>query len=162
MLPMNELRRVYDEYLSDAARLSSTYKPTDGLLGFGRGPGSDPCHDRFQERLERALAVTAEAAPPSSVVAEVLSFIYEAPLRHQNNTMVSLMLKAVHTLTEPLVTLLSQEDAATLWTRYDEAYPRAERLPVQKKIAALLRERAGDAMPRTKRTLLDILRGRGR
>jgi hypothetical protein len=162
MLPMNELRRIYDEYLSDATRIASMYKPTDGLLGVGRGPGSDPCHDRFTERLERAVESIAASAPPSPVVAEALRFIYETPLKYQGNSLVYWMLLAVHSLTEKLVVLLLPEDAAGLCARYNEVYPKSERLPAQKKILALLKAQAGDIIPRKKNTLIDFFRGRGR
>ena len=48
-----KVRQIYDEYLSDAARLQAAMKATDGLLGFGRRADSDPCHDRFYRTAAR-------------------------------------------------------------------------------------------------------------
>jgi len=166
MQGLNEIRRIYGEYLTEAERVGKAYKSTDGLLGIGRGAGSDPCHDRFSQRLEQALSAFAAGAPPSSDVAEVLRFMYDTPLDHKKDSMSYFMLVAVHALTENLIGLLQPEDAAPLWARYDEAYPKASRLPAQKKIAALLRARSGAEAPRSQNGFSGffkgIFKGRGR
>lgn len=160
MQGLSEIRRIYGEYITEAERAGKVYSSTDGLLGIGRGAGSDPCHDRFTQRLEQALSAFAAGAPPSSDTAEVLRFIYDTPLDYKNDSMIFFMLAAAHALTENLVGLLQREDAARLLARYEDAYPKASRLPAQKKIAALLRAQAGgEAAPRSKNTFFGVFKG---
>lgn len=158
-----EIRRIYNDYLTETNRLETVRKPTDGLLGFGKGPGSDACHDRFSEQLEKVLDEIETDEPSSGAAFAVLGYVYEAPLVNKDNTLAYWMLLAVHALTEKLIRFLSPEDAAVLTERYREAYPIHTRLPAQKKIASKLQTQAGgcavyNALKR--KSLLDIIRGR--
>jgi len=159
------IRRIYSEYLSETERLTANSKRTDGLLGFGRGPGTDDCHDRFSARVEQAFEAILAAAPSSQDVEEVLRFVYAAPLTNRQNELACWMLVAVHSLTEKLIDLLTPEDAATLSALYMESYSRSNRLPAQKKILEKLLTQAGEKAPQKKNFLLDIFRrthtGRG-
>ena len=156
---LHEIRRIYNEYLAETIRLETAHKPTEGLMGFGRGPGSDVCHDQFSDRLEKALGDITADGPSSQEAFAALRFVYDAPMANKNNQLAYWMLQAVHALTGQLIGFLSPEDAAVLWTQYKELYPRATRLPAQKKIAALLQAKAGDGAQK-KRSLLDIIRRR--
>ncbi len=159
---IREIRRAYEEYIDETVRLEKDRRVTEGLMGFGQGPGSHPCHDRFSGRLEQLLALFAEKAPSSEEAREVLAFIYDTPLLHKDNTLAYWMLQAVHSLTEKTIVFLTPEDAAALSVRYREAYPKKVQLPAQKKIAALLQAQSGESAQREKkkRSLLDILKGR--
>jgi hypothetical protein len=157
---IREIRRIYDEYLAETVRLETVRKPTDGLLGFGRGPDSDLCHDRFSERLEQALGDIAATSPASQDVYEVLRYMYDTPLQHKDNMLAYWMMLAVQSLTENLIGFLSPEDAASLSARYREAYPKSVRLPAQKKIALRLLSQSGDMAVRKRNSLLDIFRRR--
>jgi hypothetical protein len=157
---IREIRRTYDEYITETIRLKKDRKATEGLLGFGRGPGSLPCHDHFTERVEQLLTLMAEKSPSPPEVREVLAFVYDTPLLHKDNELAYWMMQAVQSLTEPLIGFLTPADAAALSARYLEAYPKSVRMPAQNKIAARLRSQAGDSGGQKKRSLLDRLRGR--
>lgn len=158
---IREIRRIYAEYLAETVRMEAEKKITDGLLGFGKGLGSAPTHDLFSDRLDQALVSLAANSPASQEALEVLRFIYDAPKTHQDNALAYWMLMAVHALTDKLIVFLSQENAAALAAAYQDAFPRAERLPAQNKIAELLRKQAGQSAKEKRRSLLDRLRGRG-
>lgn len=157
---MREIRRIYDEYIEETIRLEKDRKVTEGLMGMGRGLGSHPCHDRFPERLEQVLDALAASAPSSADAAEILAYMYDAPLKNKGNKLAFWMLQAVHSLTDRLIGFLTPEDAAALSALYAESYPTTARVPAQKKIAALLRSRAGESDRMKKRSLLDFLKGR--
>jgi hypothetical protein len=159
---IREIQRIYDDYLSETIRLEKDRKVTEGLMGFGQGLGSAPCHDQFTEKLEQMLTVFMSNVPSSDAVADVLAFMYDVPLKNKDNTLAYLMLKAVHTLTEKLIALLTPEAAAALSAMYREAYPKSERLPAQKKIAAQLQAQAGESGEPQKRSLLDIFKRRNK
>jgi hypothetical protein len=155
-----KIRQLYDEYLSDTARLQAAMKATDGMLGLGRRPDSDPCHERFMEQLGAALDAMAFGAPSSADTAEVLRFMVEKPSAYRGNSLVYIMLLAVHGMAASLIPFLSPPDAAALSARYVEEYPKNTWLPAQKKIATLLKKQAGGAAPDQKPSLMDRLRGR--
>ncbi len=154
-----EIRQIYDDYLSDTIRLDATRKPTEGLLGFGSGPGSDVCHDRFSQRLEQTLNDIAAKEPSSKEASAILRFVYEAPTEYRDNKLGYWMLQAVHVLTDKLICFLSPEDAAELTQWYADTYPKSARLPVQNEIFAHLKEQAGESFVLKKKSLMERLRG---
>ena len=158
LLPQ-EIKTIYDDYLSDTIRLEATRKPTDGLMGFGNRADYDPCHERFSDRLLQAVNNLAATEPSSETAFAVLRFVYDAPQEHKDNKLAYWMLQAVHGLTDGLIKYLSPEDAAELATWYSDVYPKHVRLPVQKTIAAHLQAQAGGSMPQKRKGLLDFFRG---
>jgi hypothetical protein len=74
---MKEIQRAYTDYLSETKHLEDQRKPADGLLGFGRGLGTAPCHDQFSERLEQLLESLTADVPSSQDAEAVLRFIYD-------------------------------------------------------------------------------------
>ena len=158
LLPQ-EIRKIYNDYLSDTLLLEETRKPTDGLFGFGKRTDSDPCHDRFCAQLELELNTLAAAEPNSETAYEVLRFVYEAPQLHKDNRQAFWMLLAVHGKTEVLIRFLSESDAAKLSAWYNNAYPKRVLLPVQKALAAQLQAQAGGRMVQNRRGLTDFFRG---
>ncbi len=155
---IREIRRLYDEYISETERLEKDRKVTEGLMGIGRGLGAHPCHDRFTEQLEQKLDLLAANAPTAQAVREVLAFMYDVPVKNKNNSLAYWMLKAVHALTEKLIGYLTPEDAAVLSARYRESYPKSARMPAQKKIMGLLQAQAGEE--RREKSLFGIIKGR--
>lgn len=161
-----EIRRIYNDYLTETERLATTRKVSEGLLGFGKGPGADISHDHFSERLEKALNDMAAETPSPDTALAVLRFVYDAPLTYKNNMLAYWMLMGAHSLTEKLIPFLSVDDAAGLTAWYVEAYPKKARLPAQKKIVTLLLAKAGGGIARKmrdaheKRSLWDKIRGR--
>lgn len=155
---IREIRRIYAEYEQETARLEKDRKVMEGLMGFGNGLGSAPCHDLFLERLEQTLGLFAANAPTDPEVYEVLDFIYNAPVKNKANAQAFWMMQGVHSLTEMLIGYLTPADAARLYARYKEAYPKSTRLPTQKKIAALLQSQSGESA--TKRSFWDFIKRR--
>ena len=139
------LRQIYADYLNELADFRAKLKPTDGLLGFGRGVKDAPCHAEFADRLESALATFANGVPSSAEVAEVLGFVYDAPQAHEETSSAYFMLIAVHGLTEGLVRFVTPEDASALYARYVKQYPKHRRLPTQVRLVETLCVQAGGA-----------------
>lgn len=154
-----EIRTIYDNYLSDTIHLEETRKPTDGLFGFGKRADSDPCHDRFSDRLEQALKNLSITDPSSETAYEVLRFVYGAPQEYKENKLAYWMLQAVHGQTDELIRFLSNEDAAKLSVWYNNAYPKRVLLPVQKTVAEHLQAQAGLGTAKKRSGLTNFFRG---
>lgn len=153
-----EIRQIYDDYRSDTINLDIKRKPMDGLLGFGSGPGLDACHDRFSQRLEKALDDFASGKPSSEETYAVLLFIFMAPTEFRTR-LGYWMLEAVHVMTDKLICFLSENDAAVLTQWYADNYPKSVRLPVQDKVFLHLKEQAGRGFVLKKKSLMKRLRG---
>ena len=139
-MTVEEISLLYDRYLEDAARAEREQKPGEGLFGFGKRPQDAPCHEHFVSDLGTALNVIAESEPDSTFLRSILGMIYDAPKTRPAPKSAYWMLIAVHGLTLPLIPLLSPEDAAALSLSYAAAFPRRERLPVQKQVLDSLKK----------------------
>ena len=151
-----EIREIYDDYKSDTIKLDITRKPTDGLLGFGVGPGSDACHDRFSQRLEKALDGFTAGEPSSEETSAVMMFMFEAPTEYRTR-LGYWMLEAVHVMADRLINFLSENDAGELTQWYSDNYPKSHRLPTQEKLFVHLKQHAGKDFVLKKKSLIKRL-----
>ena len=135
-----ELESLYDRYIDEAEQAEMERRPGDGLLGIGKTPDNDPCHDRFVNDLETIISHLSEDGRDSSEMLEQLLFIYKAPLEHRKPASVYWMLLAVHGMTLPMIRGLDVADAESLSQWYKEKYPRRERFPAQKQVIKTLKD----------------------
>ncbi len=129
---------IYAEYVAAVKKIRSKRKFTDGLMGFGAREDSFPCHNEFIDKLEDELNKIASSTPAQTEVADVLRYVYEAPLNNKDCQSAYWMMMAAHSLTECLFHLISDEQALELAKWYAEAYPKRERLPAQDKVLKAL------------------------
>lgn len=140
--PLDEARRLYEEYEAKFQAQERKRKPLEGSFGLGGGPGSYHCHDEFVEQVKALLhAPETEALSPEGTRL-LLEYIYFAPARHPGGQDAVYWMKlAVHGLTMELLPRLEPEDAKTLYSAYRDAYPRRNRLPAQEALLAELKKR---------------------
>lgn len=63
MTNLEALQRLYGEYLDKARKAEANRKPFDGIFGFGKRKGKDPCHGRFAEDFETLMKVRGGRRP---------------------------------------------------------------------------------------------------
>lgn len=139
---MNEIEELYRCYLEKVNKLESERRPADGLFGIGKSPADDPCHDQFAEELETMLNRFTAQSPEHGEIMKVLAFIYRMPQEHREPVSAYWMMNAVHGLTMKLIGMLARDEAEQIMKEYINAYPKAMRLPVQKKVCIALEEAA--------------------
>ena len=142
MTELEEVRQVYREYEARIGALRQSGRITGGLLGMGGGPAADSCNDRFIDALRERLQAVAREGLPEEELVELLDYIYEVPARYRDDRVIYWMFLAVQGLTEPLVRQLSPACARGLLQSYQGRYRPFERLPAQKNILRVLKERA--------------------
>ena len=142
-MPSPEVKQIYEDYLNEIKELEANRKPFEGLLGFGKRPDSDPCHDRFAERLGQELRELAQNAPSSGETANIMREMFEMPGRVGNKSVAYWMLIAVQQLAEGLIPFLTTEDASAISDIFEDKYPRYSQLPAQRKFAEKLLAQAG-------------------
>ncbi len=142
MEALEMLRERYVSYLQEVEKLEMDRKFGEGIFGLKGGPGDDPCHDRFAESLHAFYENYAAQKPDSASVRELMEYTCTAPLAHTKLRTAYWMLLAVQGLTQPLIRLLSPEDAGILADLYEKNYRRFERLPVQNQVIKALKAAA--------------------
>lgn len=136
-----QLKEIYTKYAEDAARVYKDAKPTDGLFGWGDDPGKDPCHMRFYEDTERWVKTFLSEDPARHTAYEAARILLETPAAFRENRCFWFMY-AAQGLARELIPRLSPEQCTQLRAFYDGAYPRRDRMPVQKDVYRLLKKGA--------------------
>ncbi len=132
---MEELLRVYREYLEQAALPQNQKRPFQGAYGLIGGPSPNSFHQQFAQQVEAALAQM-----PETVRREAVEYIFHQPLEHKRNPTVYWMFVAVHGVVMPYLKDLTGEEARDLQWWYERSYPRREQTPIQRRVVALLKK----------------------
>ena len=137
------LQELYESYLGEVELLEINRKPGAGIFGLKGGPADDPCHDRFAETLRGFYEEFAAQKPESASVKELMAYACTVPTVRREPRTAYWMLIAVQSLTQPLLSLLTPQDAGELAALYEKSYKRRERMPSQIKLIRALRDAAG-------------------
>ena len=138
---IEQLKARYEQYRQESEEVLRKASPTDGLFGFGEDPRKNPCHDRFYEDVARWVREFAESNPSSAHAEAAVDQILRAPSENRD-TAVFWYMYAAQKHAAPLIPLMSADSCAKLRDWYDGAYPKIDRMPVQKEIYKLLRKGA--------------------
>ena len=137
------LQELYESYLGEVELLEINRKPGAGIFGLKGGPADDPCHDRFAETLRGFYEEFAAQKPESASVRELMAYACTVPTVRREPRTAYWMLIAVQSLTQPLLSLLTPQDAGELAALYEKSYKRRERMPSQIKLIRALKDAAG-------------------
>ncbi|OUN20332.1 hypothetical protein [Pseudoflavonifractor sp. An85] len=132
---MEELQRLYEDYLDLVAQLQRDRKPFEGAFGLGGGPAAHPCHQQFAKDVEQAMARV-----PEEQRLQAIEYIFQQALDHKGDPLVYWMFMAVHGATLPYLKGLTSQQARDLQWWYEKAYPRSERMPCQKRVLSTLKK----------------------
>lgn len=132
---MEQLEKLYGDYLDLVAQLYRDRKLLDGAFGLGGGPADNPCHEQLVRDVEQAMAAMTETQRQ-----EAVEYIFREALEHKNDPVVYYTLLAVHGVTIPYLSALPVEQARQLRAWYEKAYPRRERMPCQDKVLSALKK----------------------
>ena len=141
MTAVQEIERLYGDYLEHFHRQDSERKPGQGIFGMGAGPGDLPCHEQFLDNLGALLTNIADRGACSQEAREALEFIFSEPVQLQSEAPAAYWtLMATQGLGIRLAGRLSAEDAAALYGEYKSAYPRSRRMPAQECVLGALKK----------------------
>lgn len=132
---MEEVKRLYENYLDQVARLQRERKPFEGVFGLGGGPAAHPCHRQFARDVEQALA-----RMPREERLEAMEYIFRQAPAYQDNPLVYWMFLAVHGAVVPFLQELTPQQARQLRAWYETAYPERDRLPCQHRVVYTLKK----------------------
>lgn len=135
------VRARYESYLHTVAELRGEKGPYRDLLGFGGGVKSDRCHAAFIEELTAALSAPEQAE--AGELPAIVSYVLHAPETYERDGLLCWTFIAAQQAVLPLIGSLEPAQAAELAGWYGRAFPRVKRAPVQDKLLAQLKKRAG-------------------
>lgn len=132
---MEELEKLYADYLDLVAQLRRNQKLWDGAFGLGGGPADNPCHEKLVRDVEGLLADLDPARRPQAV-----EYILHQPLEHKEDPVVYYTLLAAQGATIPYLSALPVDQAKELRGWFEQTFPRRDRMPCQDKVLAGLKQ----------------------
>ena len=136
---LEEAFRLYREELSEGRKKQKTMS---GFLGFGHSLKDDACHEKFDERVEKAVSGIVGLNPSPENAERAVGMLLRNDVSNWHET-AQWMMRAVERHSIPLIPFLTKEAAERLWQEYGERYKRWERLPAQKKVYQELKKQSG-------------------
>ena len=135
------LTQAFSDYRQDVENCQRNRKPMDGFLGFGRSLGDDPCHERFDQRVQQAVDELCAASPTPEETERAARLLLSRDDMQSWPEACQWMMRAIERHVLPLIPFLSRESAAALLREYSDRYPRWDRLPTQKAVFKALKEK---------------------
>ena len=132
---MEELEKLYADYLDLVAQLNRNRKLWDGAFGLGGGPADNPCHEKLVRDVEGVLADLDPVRRPQAV-----EYILRQPLEHKEDPVVYYTLLAAQGATIPYLSALPVDQAKELRGWFEQTFPRRDRMPCQDKVLAGLKQ----------------------
>ena len=133
------LEQAFADYRQDLEGFQRKSKPTDGLLGFGRTLGDDPCNERLDERIRQTVEALCVLQPSPGEAERAIRLLLFDQGTKAWPTEAQWMLRAVERHALPLIPYLEKERSALLCQEYGKRYRPWDRLPVQKQVYKALK-----------------------
>ena len=139
MKASEEFHQLLTAYQEDLDTLAKNRRPGDGVFGFGRAPGDDPCHERFDTRIAELAARWAQPGADRDEVAELAHLMLRCDRELTLPVYAQGMLVAIQRHTLGLISRLTPDEAREIRIGYEKHYPFYRRVPVQKEILRALK-----------------------
>ncbi len=139
MKASEEFQTVLSAYQEDLSVLEGSLRPGDGVLGFGRVPGNDPCHDLFDKRAAELAERWAEPDSDREEAAQLVRLMLRCDRELSLPVYAQGMLVAIQRHAMPLIPRLTEGEARELRSWYEKQYPFYRRMPIQKDLLRALK-----------------------
>ena len=141
----DELNGILDMYRLAVEQVERNKKPYDGLLGMGRKPSDDACHEQMDHAVEELMQKAAGIEDPASAADAagtdaLLNLLMRAAREYKGPEYARIALTAAQRHGIPLISGMTAEGRKSLRDWYDLAYPRRMRFPIQKTIMDALKK----------------------
>ncbi len=139
---MEQLQKLYADYLVQAQQVREKAPAWAGVFGLGDDPRKHPCHEAFYENAQSWLREFVVAQPSREQARLAAEFLLEEPGKYKNAEGYWFLYVCIGFIRE-LIPYLGKEDCRQLAQRMNSLYPKRERMPVQQQTLKQL-QKAGE------------------
>lgn len=136
---LTKLKAIYADYNTAVQEVRKNARAFDGILGLGKDPRKDACHDAYYQAVGQWVTEFLAAGPAQEELLEAALYITETPKAYEGKECYWYMY-ASHGHLKPIIPLLTPESRATVAERLEGSYHKRDRMPLQKEILKLLRK----------------------
>ena len=136
---MENLRKLYTDYIEEAYNVRKKASVFAGIFGLGDDPRKNPCHDAFFQNASQWLKDFLASEPNEAQAMEAATFILEEPRNHEGAEGYWYLYVCIGFIRE-LIPFMNAADCKALAERFNNLYPRRERMPLQQETFKMLQK----------------------
>lgn len=136
---MEKLRKLYADYIDEAYNIRKKAPVFAGIFGLGDDPRKNPCHEAFFQNASQWLQDFVTSEPSEAQAMEAATFILEEPRNHEGAEGYWFLYVCIGFIRE-LIPFMNAADCKALAVRFNNLYPRRDRMPLQQETFKLLQK----------------------
>ena len=134
---LTQLNTIYTDYAEAVKDVRKKARMFDGILGLGKDPRNDACHDAFYQAVAQWVETFLQTRPEQENLMAAAVFLLEEPIAYTGQECYWYMY-AAHGHIKPIVPFLTKENAKELAQRLEKCYKKLDRMPLQKELLKML------------------------
>ena len=138
---LTQLQTIYTDYNDAVRAVRKKARVFDGILGLGKDPRNDPCHQTFYDAVGAWVEDFLATAPEQDACMQAALCILETPVAYTGKESYWFMF-AAHGHIKPIIPFLSKEDCKLLSDRLLQLYKKRDHMPLQKELLKMLAKAA--------------------
>ena len=134
---LTQLKTLFTDYDAAVRAVRKKARAFDGILGLGKDPRKDPCHEQFYNAVGKWTEDFLATEPSQEDLKAAALFLIEEPKNYEGKECFWFMFAAQGHI-KPMIGAMSPENRQAVKASLEATYKKRERMPLQKELLKLL------------------------
>lgn len=134
---LTQLKTIFTDYDAAVREVRKKARAFDGILGLGKDPRRDPCHEQFYNAVGKWAEEFLATEPSQEDLKAAALLLVEEPKNYEGKESFWFMFAAQGHI-KPLIGPMSPENCRVVKASLEANYKKRDRMPLQKELLKLL------------------------
>ncbi len=134
---LTQLKTIFTDYDAAVREVRKKARAFDGILGLGKDPRKDPCHEQFYTAAGKWVEEFLATEPSQEDMKAAALLLIEEPKNYEGKECFWFMFAAQGHI-KPLIGPMSPENCQAVKASLEANYKKRDRMPLQKELLKLL------------------------
>ncbi len=134
---LTQLKTIFTDYDAAVRDVRKKARAFDGILGLGKDPRKDPCHEQFYNAVGKWTEDFLATEPSQEDLKAAALFLIEEPKNYEGKECFWFMFAAQGHI-KPMIGTMCPETSQMIKASLEAAYKKRDRMPLQKELLKLL------------------------
>ena len=134
---LTQLKTLFADYNAAVQEVRKKARAFDGILGLGKDPRKDPCHEQFYNAVGKWTEDFLATEPSQEDLKAAALFLIEEPKNYEGKECFWFMFAAQGHI-KPMIGTMCPETSQMIKASLEAAYKKRDRMPLQKELLKLL------------------------
>ena len=143
---LTQLKTLFTDYNAAVQEVRKKARAFDGILGLGKDPRKDPCHEQFYNAVGKWTEDFLATEPSQEDLKAAALFLVEEPKNYEGiaisapaaRAIMNEWLNAGWVDIKPMIGTMCPETSQMIKASLEAAYKKRDRMPLQKELLKLL------------------------